>query len=162
MSRLLTRLLIALLSATLLGVAACSSDEGGKQLTLGSITVNDHGTKDVKGKSELSLEADSYYFSPTFIRGTAGQKLHLKIENESSAQHNFTLAGQPVDQDIPAKGKVEVDVSFPQSGVLRFFCKFHTDQGMNGELLAGDASPQPVTGGQPSTPAAPSGGGYYP
>jgi predicted lipoprotein with Yx(FWY)xxD motif len=30
----------------------------------------------------------------------------------------------------------------PQSGVLLFICKLHTTQGMNGELLVGDAQPQ--------------------
>jgi len=29
--------------------------------------------------------------------------------------------------------------------VVRFFCKFHSELGMNGELLSGDANPQAVS-----------------
>jgi plastocyanin len=137
--------LLAVVLAPLLLLAACGSDdEKPKTTTLGSITYADHGTKDVKGKAGLELEADSFYFSPTFVRGTAGQKLTLKIENESKDQHNLSLAAQQIDTDIPPKGKVTVEVTIPPSGVVRFFCKYHTDRGMNGELLSGDATPQPA------------------
>jgi plastocyanin len=32
-------------------------------------------------------------------------------------------------------------VTFPASGVLSFFCKFHGPVGMNGQLLTGDPAP---------------------
>ena len=63
----------------------------GKSITLGDLTFSDHGTKDVKGKGELDLEADNYYFEPTFLRGTPGQKLKVEIENESGTLHNFSI-----------------------------------------------------------------------
>ena len=99
----------------------------------------------MKGLNELDLEADDFYFSPTFLQGAPGQRLKLAVENEGEAQHNLSLGGQGVDTDIPPDGKAEVEVTFPASGALRFFCKYHADQGMNGELLAGDATPQPVS-----------------
>lgn len=129
----------------LVALVACGGSGGGdsaKTLTLGSQTFNDHGTKDGQGKDVLDVEADSNYFGPTFVRGTAGQKMALTIENESGAQHNFSIPSQRIDMDIPAKGKATVMVTFPQSGAIRFFCKYHTGTGMNGELLAGDATPQ--------------------
>ncbi len=135
---------------TLMLLAACRSAEGRKTVTLGSVTFNDHGTKDVKGKADLELEADSNYFNPTFLRGTPGQTLKLNVENESTTLHTFSLPAQQLDQDLAAKGKVTIQVTFPPTGVLRFFCKIHTDQGMNGELLAGDAAPQPATGAAPA------------
>src|SRR5437867_12996602 len=94
--------------------------------------------KDVTGLAELHLEADEYYFEPTFLRGTPGQKLKLEIENESGTLHSFTIPEQNLDMDIPRNGKVVVEVAFPPSGVVRFFCKFHASRGMNGELLTGD------------------------
>src|SRR6267143_3823685 len=46
-------------------VAAAPSGES-KSITLGGVTYADHGTKDVRNRSKLELEADDYYFSPTF------------------------------------------------------------------------------------------------
>ena len=129
------------LALLLLATAACG--EKGKQIRLGNVPFTDHGTKDVKGKTELAFEVDSFYFAPTFLRGEPGQQLKLMIENESSVLHNFSIGAQRVDHDIPARGKAEIEVSFPQFGVVLFICKYHTAQGMNGELLAGDATPQP-------------------
>ena len=81
--------------------------------------------KDVSGLAELDLEADEYYFEPAFLRGTPGQKLKLEIENESSTLHSFTIPEQKLDMDIPPKGKMVVEVTFPPSGVVRFVCRFH-------------------------------------
>jgi len=95
----------------------------------------------------LDLEADNYYFEPTFLRGSPGQKLKVEIENESGTLHNFSIPDQHLDVNIPPKGKVVVAIAFPSSGVVRFFCKFHSARGMNGELLTGDAKPRPVSPG---------------
>jgi YVTN family beta-propeller protein len=121
------------------------AQSGGQVIKLGALTFADHGTKDVKGQAELDLEADDYYFAPTFLRGEPGQKLTLEIENESGTLHNISLPEQHIDKDIPPKGKVKVEVTIPPSGVAHFFCKFHGALGMNGELLAGDATPQPIS-----------------
>jgi YVTN family beta-propeller protein len=106
--------------------------------TLGGVTYADHGTTDVRSLSKLELEADDYYFSPTFLRGKPGQKLTLVVESEASTLHNISIPALGIDKDIPPKGKVQADVTFPASGVLAFSCKFHRGLGMNGQLLAGD------------------------
>jgi plastocyanin len=149
----------------LLAIAtACASGQA-KRLTLGSTAFNSHGTKVAKAGAVVELEADSYYFSPTFLRGEPGQTVKLELANDSSSvRHNFTLLAQKVDLDLAPRQKAEVSVTFAQSGVLQFFCEYHTGQGMNGELLAGDAKPQAVAGAPtPATaPTAPSpgSGGY--
>ncbi len=143
--------------------AACNAEEHGKTVTLGGTTYADHGTMDARGKNDIDVEADSFYFRPTFINGTPGQTITLKVENESEAQHNISVTGQGIDQDVPAKGTVEVHVTVPESGAIRFFCKYHAGQGMNGELLAGDATPQPASQAAPTSPGTPEHGGYdYP
>jgi YVTN family beta-propeller protein len=119
---------------------------GVKSLTLGSVKFADHGTRDVRGVARMEIEADDYYFSPTFLRGTPGQRLTLVVENESGTLHTITVPALQIDRDVPPKGKVEVAVTFPDSGVLHLFCKIHQALGMNGELLAGDAVPQAVAG----------------
>lgn len=134
-------MLAALLSVGHSFIASSAEPPKGKSITLGDLIFSDHGTNDVKGQTELHLEADNYYFEPTFLRGTPGQKLKLEIENESSTLHNFSIPEQHIDVDIARKGKVVVEVTFPSSGVVRFFCKFHVSRGMNGELLTGDAKP---------------------
>ncbi len=123
----------------------------GKTVTLGSAKFNDHGTKDVSGQDEIDVEADDFYFEPTFLKGKPGQTIKLELENESSTLHNITVKGQQIDKDIPANGKTEVEVTFPQSGAVWFYCKYHQASGMNGELLSGNATPQPVSGSASST-----------
>ena len=56
--------------------------------------------------TEVELEADAYYFKPTFLQGAPGQKLTLEIENESGTLHNISMPEQQLDVDIPPKGKV--------------------------------------------------------
>src|SRR2546422_2534040 len=121
-------------------VAAAPSGKS-KSLTLGGVTYADHGTKDVRNLSKLELEADDYYFSPTFLRGRPGQKLTLIVESEASTLHNLSVPALGIDKDVPPKGKVQVDVTFPASGVLAFFCKFHGALGMNGQLRACHTAP---------------------
>ncbi len=121
--------------------AAASPSEKSKSVTLGGVAYADHGTKDVRNRSKLELEADDYYFSPTFVRGQPGQKLTLVVENEASTLHNISIPALGIDHDIPPKGKVALDVTFPASGMLAISCKFHGSLGMNGQLLTGDATP---------------------
>lgn len=87
--------------------------ETGKSLTVGSVSYANHGTKDVRNLSKLELEADDYYFSPTFLRGRPGQKLALFVEREASTLHNISISSLGIDQDIPPKGKVQFEVTFP-------------------------------------------------
>ena len=112
-----------------------------------NLAFSDHGTKEVKGQTELELEADDYYFAPTFLRGEPGQRLKLEIDNESSMLHNLSISAQSIDQDVPPKGKVEVEITFPPSGAVPFFCKFHAALGMRGAFLVGDAAQPPLSSG---------------
>jgi YVTN family beta-propeller protein len=105
-----------------------------KTVTMNGVTYADHGTKDVRKLSKLELEADDYYFGPTVLRGNPGQKLTLMMENEASTLHNITIPALGIDKDIPPKGKVRLDVTFPASGALTFSCKFHGPLGMAGML----------------------------
>jgi len=115
--------------------------EMGKSLVIDGVSYANHGTKDVRNLSKLELEADDYYFSPTFLRGKPGQKLTLLVESEARTLHNLSISSLGIDKDIPPKGKVRLEVTFPASGVLAFTCKFHGGLGMNGQLLTGDGRP---------------------
>ena len=133
--------LLAVVLALALLVTACSkkaSEGGGGTITIAGQKANDKGTKDVSGASsaelELNNEGNVYYFEPTILKGTAGQKMTLELSNEGSALHNFSVTDQNVDQDVPSGQKAEVTVTFPQSGTLVFFCKYHQTLGMVGAL----------------------------
>ncbi len=116
-----------------------------RSIKLGNLTFSDHGTRDAKGQAVVDIEADDYYFKPTFVRGAPGQTLTLEVENESGTLHNLSIPGQRIDRDIPPRSKTKVDIVFPASGVVGFSCKFHGALGMNGQLLAGDAVPGPLS-----------------
>ncbi len=120
--------------------AAAAPSGKSKSITVGGVTYADHGTKDVRNRSKLELEADDYYFSPTFLQGKPGQKLTLVVESEASTLHNISIPALGIDKDVPPKGKVQMNVTFPASGVLAFFCKFHGPLGMYGQLSTGDTA----------------------
>jgi plastocyanin len=117
------------------GEQSGGEQSGGGTMTINGDKANDHGTKTVSN-GELEVELDQFYFSPTVIKGPAGQKVMLELKNEGSAEHNFSLTDQGIDQDVAAGEDQNVTVTIPQSGVVEFFCKFHKSLGMVGELSA--------------------------
>ena len=125
----------ALVIALMLVAASCGGgDEEGGTVTVGGETANDQGSDDVSGESEADLELDDFYFDPTVLTGTAGETLTLHLENEGSTEHNFSVTDQGIDQDVEDSGQADVTVTFPDSGTLAFFCKYHQDMGMRGAL----------------------------
>ncbi len=113
--------------------SASSGESGGGQITIGSDKANNHGSQVVTG-STVDVEQDDYYFGPTVLTGTAGQKVTITLDNHGTALHNFTLTDQGIDQDVQPGSNGTVSVTFPQSGVLEFYCKYHKALGMVGEL----------------------------
>ena len=116
------------------GSMEASASASPTSMTIGSDTANDHGEANVSGKNSLSVEQDDFYFNPTVISGTAGQKLTIELENEGTVTHNFTIDSLNINEDVPAGSKMEVTVTFPDSGFTEFYCAFHRSQGMVGEL----------------------------
>ncbi|HEX9312356.1 MAG TPA: cupredoxin domain-containing protein [Actinomycetota bacterium] len=116
--------------------SASASESAGGTITVGSDTANNHGSKEVDNITSVEVEMDDFYFGPTVLTGSPGQKLTIELKNESKAGtlHNFTLSDQNIDQDVQADQSTEVTVTFPQSGFLEFFCKYHKSSGMVGEL----------------------------
>jgi plastocyanin len=140
------RFSVVVIAASVLACAACGGGGnggggggyGGGGAESGSTTTaeRDHGMKDVSGESEVEVEADDYYFEPTILEGKPGQKLTLEVENEGEAEHNLTIEKQGIDKDLPAGEKATVEVTFPASGTVAFYCKYHTSQNMAGALKA--------------------------
>jgi len=117
--------------------AACGGDNKSSSSAPVSISgkVNNHGTKDVKDGDSIEVEADDFYFGPTFIKGPAGAKITVELANEGKATHTFTIDDQKIDQKLAPDAKTNVSVSLPASGVLVYYCQFHQNQGMQGALF---------------------------
>ncbi len=112
-----------------------SGESGGGTTTIDGEKANDHGSADLAGRSVFSIETDDYYFDPTTMKGTAGEKVTLTLKNESSTEHNFTIDAQKVDVDIDGGETKTVTITFPKSGSVEFHCEYHHSLGMVGQLL---------------------------
>src|SRR5437867_3593555 len=117
---------------------AAASQTSAKSATLAGVVHHDHGTRDISGQRVVKMEADDYYFGPTFLRGKPGQRVRLRVENESGTLHTITIADQQIDRDILPKKSIEVDVTAPPSGAVTFTCKFHGPLGITGQLATAD------------------------
>jgi plastocyanin len=138
--------ILVMVLALSLVAAACSKKSngssgsgGGGSMTIGSDTATNKGTQDVSGKSTFELELDNdngqFYFKPTVLKGTPGEQLTLTLKNEGGTLHNFSLVGSEANGvDVQAGQEGSAQVTFPQSGFVEFFCKYHRSLGMVGEL----------------------------
>lgn len=118
------------------GLMAAACGGSSPKTKIAGLSANDKGTKDVSAGGSAEIEADTYYFNPSVLKGKPGERLTLQVKNGSSGtQHNFTLKSQQINKDIPSGKSVTVTVTFPQSGVLSFYCEYHKDRGMAGALL---------------------------
>lgn len=100
----------------------------------GGDSANFYGEVDVTAEDSVELELDDNYLKPTIMKGTAQQEVTLELFNEGGNIHNFSIPEQNISQDLQRGGKEEVKVKFPSEGSLRFFCKYHQELGMRGEL----------------------------
>jgi len=141
----------ALTVTAVLGLAACgsSSSSGSDKSTTTSkaqaqapVTldgkVNNKGTKDVSSKgasTDLEVEADDFYFEPTFIKVAPGQTIKVELKNEGSVAHTFTAPSLGIDQEVQPGAKATIDVTAPMTGDAAFFCRFHKDNGMQGAIF---------------------------
>jgi plastocyanin len=100
--------------------------------------VNVKGTKDISSKkfTSIEIEADDYYFEPTFVKVQPGEKVRITLENEGSAAHTFTSDALSIDQDVAAGKKVKFSITVPSDGTaFAFHCSFHQSMGMQGAFF---------------------------
>ena len=153
----------AILAAAVLLLAGCGgygggkSKSGGGKTTIAGVSANDHGTKSVSGGS-AEVELDDYYFQPTVLKGKPGSLVTLKLKNEGSVEHNFTIDSQGVDKDLEPGKSAEVSVTIPKSGAIAFYCKYPKSMGMAGALSGGGSGG--MTGGGSTSTQTSTGKGY--
>jgi plastocyanin len=131
---------------------------GGGQTVVAGVTANNHGSKTVSSSAEVEL--DDYYFKPTVIQGKAGSTVTLKLKNEGSIEHNFSVDAQKIDQNLAPGDSATVTVTIPKSGALSFYCNFHKSMGMAGALEVSGGGGMTGTGGGTTTIGTTTSKGY--
>ena len=120
--------LTAVFAAVLLAFTACASQQ--PLVTIGQ----------AKGETVLAMKASSFSFEPNNIKAYRGDVIVLKIENISSAGHNFTIKdpqGNTLQNiALPSKETVTVKVPLSEAGTYEFYCDkaFHSSYGMKGQI----------------------------
>lgn len=130
MRRLLAVTVGAIAVLTLEGGVAFAAKNPPVQLQ-GKVT--NKGEKTVK-KGKISIEADDYYFKPTFDKAKPGSTVTVNLKNEGKTQHTFTIPGLGVDQVLDPDQKATVTVTVPTDGALGFYCRFHGPNGTQGDF----------------------------
>ena len=83
-----------------------------------------------------------FRFDPDTINVAFNQEAVFTFSNEDSRDHNFTTSvfvdrDNLVSVDVPAGQNKQVRFTVterPRDGFLRFYCRFHQAQGMNGTI----------------------------
>lgn len=100
----------------------------------------------------VKLDTVDFRFEPASVTRTVGKQVTVSITNKGKVTHNFSLpeiAGIPADLlsvDI-APGKTEnlIFIAPAEPTTLEFFCRFHKDRGMMGNLQLKAAGPAATT-----------------
>ena len=141
MRKLVVLTVVAIASTALVGGVALAAKSPPVSLQ-GKVT--NKGEKTVKS-GKISVEADDFYFKPTFEKSKLGSTVKVSLKNEGKTQHTFTIPSLGIDTVLDPGKKATVDVTLPTDGALGFFCRFHgpdaTNQGMQGAFFSknGDA-----------------------
>jgi plastocyanin len=130
MRRLLVLTVGAIAAVALMGGVAFAAKNPPVQL---QGKVNNKGEKTVK-KGKITIEADDYYFKPTFDKAKPGSNVTVSLKNEGKTQHTFTIPSLGIDQVLDPDQKATVNVTLPTDGALGFYCRFHGPSGTQGDL----------------------------
>lgn len=125
-----------LLVAAAILAPACAG--GGRSIRLADgQRASAHGEADVAGVSSTVVEMDDFFFRPTVLHGTPGQRLTVTLSNQGNSLHDFRIAAEHIDAGVEAGTPVTVTVTFPDKGAVTFECRYHLLQNMRGELVTG-------------------------
>ncbi len=89
---------------------------------------------DASGASTFNVSTNNFFFNPNQISGTAGEKVTFHLTNSTDTTHNFSIDAQQINDTIAAGQTADIQVTFPSSGTVQFYCSIHKSLGMIGEL----------------------------
>ena len=119
-----------LVVALALAATACSSSSSSASSGSSGQVI----TGDASGASTFDVSTNDFFFNPNQISGTAGEKVTFHITNSTDTTHNFSIDAQQVNETIDGGQSIDVQVTFPSSGTVPFYCSIHQSLGMTGEL----------------------------
>jgi plastocyanin len=134
---LLTGMLLVLTTGLLGFGAAPAGARPSKPVNVDG-TINVKGTKDISSKSAatIDMEADDYYFGPTFVKVKPGEKVTIELENEGTMTHTFTSDSLKVDEQLAPDKKAKITITVPSDGTaFEFHCSIHESMGMQGAFF---------------------------
>ncbi|HEX2701422.1 MAG TPA: cupredoxin domain-containing protein [Acidimicrobiales bacterium] len=103
-------------------LAGCGSDD------TGGTVAEPPGNSDLVTK-KVDLKAAGFAFDPTAIQLTAGEAAQFVITNGDSVEHNLTVEGIDVDQDVEAGKTAQAPATKAlEAGTYKFHCEYHPDQ----------------------------------
>jgi plastocyanin len=77
------------------------------------------------GDNEIKLVAQGLKFDKASLDLKAGSDYTVEVDNQDSAEHNFTLEAANADQDVEANEDATVTFTAPAAGSYEFHCKYH-------------------------------------
>ena len=77
------------------------------------------------GDNEIKLVAQGLKFDKASLDLTAGSSYTVEVDNQDSAEHNFTFEAASADQDVEANEDATVTFTAPAAGSYEFHCKYH-------------------------------------
>jgi plastocyanin len=78
------------------------------------------GTED-----EIQLVAKGFKFDKASLDLKSGASYTVEVDNQDSAEHNFTFEAASADQDVEANEDAKVTFTAPAAGDYEFHCKYH-------------------------------------
>jgi plastocyanin len=109
--------------------------------------------------SAVSLDAYNYYFNPAALNASSNGEMAITFSNKGTVQHNLTIDGAGVNQDIDPGKTVTVKWTPGKDGVFNFHCEYHQSKGMVGTITVGAGGAAP--GGSTPAPQSTASGGYH-
>jgi plastocyanin len=107
---------------------------GGPVTAIGG-KINNRGQKNfTKENFSVELEADNFYFEPTFIVAPGGGKAKIELKNEGDIEHNLSIPARKVDEDVEAGQSKNLTVEVGTDSFVPFYCKYHKAEGMQGSF----------------------------
>lgn len=100
--------------------------------------VNLSGEAVVEGGTIEIETTETFAFEPTFVATAPGEDVAIELSNPDNQPHTFTIDELDIDVLVDEQGTESAGVEMPESGHLRYYCRFHEFEGMVGAFYVAE------------------------